>query len=443
MKDLVESKTAKKGFAVDWSPLWKTEDWWTVWLAALIILASIFKLIGKIPAPGGWSGNPLEAFSTSTGWHFLLLFCGLALITFFAAAVMKQKAKEYLLGFPFLFALSLLAFLLGKQAIFAKYQLDNVIWALIIGLIISNTAGRPKWLSETTRTELFIKTGLVLLGAEILFNRIMTLGTYGLGVAWLVTPIVFITMLLLGIKVFKIPSKSLVATISAATSVCGVSAAIAAGSATRAKKEEISYAISISLIFTVLMMIGLPYLIKLAGLGEIVGGALIGGTVDSTGAVVVAGSMLGERAMEVAAVIKMIQNVLIGIIAFFLSLYWVTRVERKALDKKPSILEIWNRFPKFILGFVLASAIFSFVLIPYLGAEEVDAVLKSTKGLRGWFFCLAFVSIGLETNFRKLLELGKGGKPVYLYIVGQLFNIALTLLAALIFFGGRFFPAVF
>jgi uncharacterized integral membrane protein (TIGR00698 family) len=440
MKSLVLSRATSKWFALNWSPLWKAEDWWTVWLATTLIFAAILKLINKIPVPGKWTANPLAALTGASAWQLLLLGCGLGFITFIAVAIMEQNAKKYVTGFPFLFGLSFLAFLLGNQVTFNRYQLDNVIWALVIGLVISNTVGRPKWLAETTRTELFIKTGLVLLGAEILFNRIMVLGTYGLGVAWLVTPVVFLFMFFLGTKILKINSKALVATISAATSVCGVSAAIAAGSATRARKEEISYAISLSLIFTVLMMIGLPYLINLAGLDQVVGGALIGGTVDSTGAVVVSGSILGEKAMEVAAIIKMIQNVLIGVIAFFLSLFWVTRVERTAYDSKPSLLEIWNRFPKFILGFVLASAIFSFILIPALGTLEVGEILKVTKGLRGWFFCLAFISIGLETNFARLLEQGKGGKPVYLYITGQLFNIGLTLLAALIFFGGKLFP---
>ncbi|NLC11592.1 MAG: putative sulfate exporter family transporter [Firmicutes bacterium] len=408
-------------------------------------MAAVLKLVISVPAPGSWHLNPLTAFQAVPFWRFLLLGAGIGAITFFAVNVMEGDGRQYIVGFPLLFALALLAFLLGKQQVLNNYQFDNVIWSLVIGLLISNTVGRPSWLAKTTRTELFIKTGLVLLGAEILCNSIMLLGTYGLGVAWLVTPVVFLFMYIFGTKVLKIKSEPLVATISAATSVCGVSAAVAAGSATRAKKEEIGYAISISLLFTVIMMIGLPYLIRLAGLGEIVGGALIGGTVDSTGAVVVSGAMLGEQALEVAAVIKMIQNVLIGLLAFFLSLYWVTCVERdrNVSHSKPRLIEVWNRFPKFILGFMLASALFSFVLTPYLGSEAVSEILGVTKGFRGWFFCLAFVSIGLETNFLRLLALGKSGKPVYLYITGQLFNIGLTLLAALFFFGGYFFPLPF
>lgn len=443
MNPFSEKKTTAAGRnGINWSQFWQKEDWWTVWIALVLILCALFKVVNSIPVPGRWQTNPLQAFTGTQALNFLLLGAGLALITGLALSAMREKLKPYFFSFPVVFVLSLMAFTLSRQVTLSRYQLDSVIWALLLGLLISNTVGLPRWIAPAARTELFIKTGLVLMGAEILFSRILLLGTYGLGVAWLVTPVVLITMIIMGTKLFKIESKSLVATISAATSVCGVSAAIAAGAATRAKREEISYAISLSLLFTVLMMLILPHLIKLAGLSEAVGGALIGGTIDSTGAVVVAGTMVGEKAMEVAAIIKMIQNTLIGVVAFLLSLYWVTRVERGIADSRSSLLQIWERFPKFIIGFVLASVLFSFVLTPALGAPAVDEILKVTRGLRNWMFCLAFVSIGLESSISRLIALGKGGRPVYLYITGQLFNIALTFLAAWIFFSGRFFPIV-
>lgn len=443
MNTLSQDNTApREKKSLNWSQLWRKEDWWTVWIAVVLILCALFKVVSRIPVPGSWQTNPLQAFSGAQAFNFLLLGAGLALITGLALTFMREKVKPYLMSFPFVFIISLMAFTLSRQVTLNRYQLDSVIWALLLGLLVSNTVGLPRRLAPAARTELFIKTGLVLMGAEILFSRILLLGTYGLGVAWLVTPVVLVSMIFLGNKLFKIESKALVATISAATSVCGVSAAIAAGAATRAKREEISYAISLSLLFTVMMMLVFPALIKLVGLNEAVGGALIGGTIDSTGAVVVAGTMVGEKAMEIAAIIKMIQNTLIGVMAFFLSLYWVTRVERGAADSRPSLLQIWERFPKFIIGFVLASLFFSFVLTPLLGASEVDNILKITRGLRNWLFCLAFVSIGLESSISRLMALGKGGRPVYLYLTGQLFNIILTFLAAWIFFSGRFFPAL-
>ena len=137
----------------------------------------------------------------------------------------------------------------------------------------------------------------------------------------------------------------------------------------------------------------------------------------------------------------MIQNILIGVVAFCVAVFWVTRVERDPHGPKPNAMEIWHRFPKFIVGFVGASLLFSFILVPMLGstAVEKDIIGAMTKTLRGWLFCLAFVSIGLESNFRDLAGQIVGGKPIWLYIVGQSFNLVLTLLAAWLAFGGVLF----
>ncbi len=220
------------------------------------------------------------------------------------------------------------------------------------------------------------------------------------------------------------------------TSVCGVSAAIATGAAVKAKKEEISAAISVSLIVTVIMMLGMPVLIRWMGLSEAIAGAWIGGTVDSTGAVVVAGSMVGPFAMEVAAIVKMLQNALIGLVAFAWALFFVTRVDQEPGTEKLSIKEIWIRFPKFILGFVGASLFMSFVLVPMLGQGEVEGILKVTATARNWLFTLAFVAIGLDSRFANLKEIFTGQKTVKLHLVGQAVNIILSLLASLYFFRG-------
>jgi uncharacterized membrane protein YadS len=246
-------------------------------------------------------------------------------------------------------------------------------------------------------------------------------------------------MWLVGTRWIKLPSKPLTIIIAASTSVCGVSAAIATAAACRAKKEELTLAVGMTMIFTVGMMIGMPALSALLGLSPSVGGAWLGGTIDATGAVVAAGAFLGEEAEKVAAVIKMIQNVLIGVVAFVVAVYWVTKVDRDPTAPRPSLMEIWYRFPKFIVGFVGASLLFSFALLPAVGEAEVADILSQTKVLRGWFFCLAFVSIGLESNFKNLAGQLVGGKPIVLYIIGQSFNILLTLLMAWLAFGGVLF----
>ena len=162
----------------------------------------------------------------------------------------------------------------------------------------------------------------------------------------------------------------------------------------------------------------------------------MGGTIDSTGAVGAAGALLGDEALTVATTVKMIQNVLIGVVAFAVAVYWV-RYQTPAEDNlQPNLGEIWNRFPKFVIGFLLASLAFSLVYSFHpAGKELVGAMISgSTKTLRGWFFCLAFVSIGLETNFKQLSQQFQGGKPLVLYAVGQTLNLCLTLFMAWLMF---------
>jgi len=386
-----------------------------------------------------YAARPVSKGNILFGLLALLFLLGV--LTSIGVGVMGQDSLRYLSGFATVFILAVLADVCAKQYTINSYGLGYAFWALAIGLLISNTIGAPRWLMAGAKTEMYIKTGLVLLGAEILFNKILKLGGPGLFVAWLVTPTVIIFMYLFGTKILKIASNRLVIIIAAATSVCGVSAAIATAASCKAKKEELTLAVGMTLIFTVLMMIFMPMAIKYVGMDLIVGAAWMGGTIDATGAVVAAGAFLGPEAEQVAAVVKMVQNVLIGVVAFCVAVFWVTRVERDPEGPKPSAMEIWYRFPKFIVGFLGASLVFSFILVPALGstAVEKNIIGAMTKTLRGWLFCLAFISIGLESNFRDLAGQVVGGKPIWLYIIGQSFNLVLTLIAAYLAFGGILF----
>lgn len=345
-------------------------------------------------------------------------------------------ARQFLIGFPAVYSLAVLAYMMAGQAVVSAYNLEYALWALLLGLVISNTIGTPQWMRGATRTEFFIKTGLVLLGSEILMSRLLALGLPGVFVAWVVTPIVLITTFWFGQKVLKMESATLNMVISADMSVCGVSAAIASAAACRAKKEELSLAIGLSLSFTVIMMVAMPAVIKYVGMDEVLAGAWMGGTIDSTGAVAAAGEFVGERALEVAATIKMIQNILIGVVAFGIAVFWTTYMDRDP-NSKISVgwSEIWLRFPKFILGFIIASIVFSLIAgVVQDGALWTDASIDFTKNLRGWLFCLAFVSIGLETNYAALKDNLRGGKPLMLYVCGQSLNLALTLAMAYLMF---------
>ena len=352
--------------------------------------------------------------------------------------VMGKSFGQFAVGFVFVFLIAVLAYCAAAQATAKGYGIGYAAWAILFGLIISNTVGTPKWVMPAVLTEYYIKTGLVLLGAEILFGKILTIGVPGIFVAWVVTPIVLVTTYIFGQKIIKVPSKTLNITISADMSVCGVSAAIATAAACRAKKEELTLAVGLSLVFTSIMMILMPAFIKAVGMPEVLGGAWMGGTIDATGAVAAAGAFLGDRALYVAATIKMIQNVLIGVVAFCVAVYWVARVDAVQGQKVP-VSEIWYRFPKFVLGFIAASIVFS-LLYQSVGSDvgytliEHGAIRGMSRLFRGWFFCLAFTSIGLATNFRELGEYFKGGKPLILYVFGQSFNLILTLTMAYIMF---------
>ena len=425
------------------SSLWKNEDWWAIWFGFTLIILALSGVVAKIPAVGKWSDNPIDAFlvikdGVSTGniiLPLLLLMVGLGILMTIGVAFMKsEKIGQFATGFAGIFVLSCLSYWIANQLNVKYWGLSYAMLALLVGLLISNTIGTPAWLKSGAKTEMYIKTGLVLLGAEILFKKIVALGAPGLMVAWIVTPIVVIFMYKFGTSVLKMANKSLVIIIASATSVCGVSAAIATAAACKAKKEDLTLAVGMTLIFTVLMMFFMPLFVKYVGMNHILGAAWMGGTIDSTGAVVAAGSMLGPAAEQVAAVVKMIQNVLIGLVAFFVAIYWVCVVEREPDCPRPSLMEIWYRFPKFVLGFVAASLLFSFVIVPASQGDfsvvEADYIKPITKVLRGWFFCMAFVAIGLESNFKDLASRMEGGKPMILYVIGQSFNIVLTLLVA-------------
>ena len=429
------------------SDLWKKEDWLAVWIGFILIIAAA---VGVITGSFDFSaakfdtwGNGVSLLEQLNGAFFgKLALTALVLGVLFSvgAAIKGDSLKKYIPAYFALFVLAVIVRLISAEFTLNRY-LEWAFWALIVGLLISNTVGVPKWLRPAVQAEYYIKAGLVIMGFSVLFSNIVNFGLYGLGIAWIVTPIVIIFMWYFGTRVLKMDNKPLVITVSTATAVCGTSAAIAVGASSKAKKTDLSLAVSISIIFPVLMMVFEPIIIRAVGLGEVMGGALIGGTVDSTGAVTVAGTVLGEKAQTVAVLVKSIQNILIGFIAFAVAVFFSTHVEKTADgNTKVSAAEIWYRLPKFIIGFFAASLIASFIFVPTVGSETVGAINKVLDQYKNWAFVLAFTSIGLDTNFREIKEQFQGGKPLILYVVGQLFNIVLTFLAVYLLLSGKFFP---
>ncbi len=450
------------------------EDWLVIALGGLVLCACTWMVQGQTDASSGgkpkvinhlkgkiaklepWVDNPIRsvvsdgvvASDVVSGekkekkqyQHFPALVFTWSVLGILLVPVALWKGlrpTEYWIGYLLLSSLGTLAFVMASQKVIKDYNYEYVLWALLLGLLISNTVGVPRLIRPMLIGDTIIKLGLVLLGSEVLFSKLVALGMPGILTSWIVTPVVLITTYWFGQRVLKMESPSLNMVISADMSVCGVSAAIATGAACRAKREEVSYAIGISLLFTSLMMVVQPQFVLWSGMDKNVGAAWMGGTIDSTGAVAAAGALLGKEAETIATTVKMIQNVLIGVIAFAVACYWSLRFGDQPGGTRIGVGEIWRRFPKFVLGFLAASLAFSF-LLPALGTPTaaIDTITKDTvTPLRSWLFCLAFVAFGLETNFRELGKYLKEGKPLFLYVLGQAWSLILSLLMAYLMFG--------
>ena len=442
---------------VDWSNLWKSEDWWSCWLGWLILILAIIGLhevaAGKWAVGGLLPAGPKIAKWTSLAkvfpkgfgagiWQGCGLFVFLAILTMIGGAFMKIDLKRYLPGFLVIFILAFISMIIGKQAFMAKWGISYVLFALIFGLIISNFFKVPQFLKAGGQTEYFIKIGLVCMGAGIFFSDVVRGGFMGLVQAVLVASVVWFMTYYICRK-FGV-SERFSAIISSANAICGVSATIAAGGAIQGDKKEVSYMIAWVLVCAVVLILVMPPLAKWMDLPNNWAGAWVGGVIDNTGAVVAAGGIIGgDAAFKVAAMVKMAQNVLIGLAAFLMALWATMSLDRKDDPnvQRPSFMEIWYRFPKFVIGFVVASIIVSVFVEPASGHKAVKAVGSATKTYRDWLFALCFVSIGLETNFKELVAVG-GGRPAIAYWISQAANAIWTLFITWILWSGTFFTPV-
>ena len=423
---------------IDWSSLWTKEDWWACWIGFLILILAMIGIMPDTVKFGTWPTID-KAFPTGLGviWESVLLFIVLAIASLIGIIVMKKDWKRFIPGFIVIFCLAWLSVFIGKQAVINAWGLEYVIWALIFGLLISNTVGTPGWLKPAVQTEYYIKIGLVCMGATILFSVIMKAGLIGMIQALAVIAAVWFFAYWLGRRLGMAERFS--STMASGVSICGVSASIAAGGAVEGDPKETSYVIAWLLVGAVIMIVIMPPIAKAMNMPSNMAGAWLGGTIDNTGAVVAAGDLMKSKAaLDTAALTKMAQNILIGFAAFFLAIWAALKLEKKSAAEKPSFMEIWYRFPKFIVGFVVASLIASFFIEPVMGAKSAARISALMTNYRTWFFALCFVCIGLETNFKQLLSVG-GGKPAIVYWVAQTFNVVWTLLIVWLLWSGTFF----
>ncbi|MBO9594072.1 MAG: putative sulfate exporter family transporter [Niabella sp.] len=411
--------------------VWMHEDWAIVVLGGLIILLALSGLVIPVPVYSWKNGGELVSTVLSVtnltyiGKQLLIVTPVAAL----AAAITGKPVKTTILVFLVIFMITQMALVLAGNSIMKDLNLEAVIFSLALGLIIGNCFKLPEWFREVLNAELYVKIGLVLLGCSVIFSDVMKAGGLGLVQALVVVLSVWYFAFWLCRKM-KVDD-DLTMMISSAVSICGVSAAIATSGAIKGDSKKLSYVISMVLVTAVPMMIFMPVIANYFHFPEQVTGAWLGGSIDTSGAVVASGSLVGEEALKISTIVKFSQNVLLGIAAFAISVYWTySKSTAAGSQEKPTLRLIWQRFPKFILGFIGASLLFSFVVTP-----EVNASVKNgLKSLQGLWFGLAFTSIGLETRFADLFK-NNSRKPLWAFLIAQLFNVIITLIVAFILFG--------
>jgi len=397
----------------------KNEDWIATLIGCLLVVCVIV-------APGYIPAIP-KSFDTANAWFNIIgLFGLIGLLAALGLKALGQNIRGFLPSFLAVFVLAIGSQLLANIPAIKYIGLESVFFSVLIGLLIRNIFGLPKWLAPAVRSEYFIKAGLVLLGTSVLFGEIMKEGAFGMIQAVVVVFSVWYFSFWLAKKLKVDEEMGLM--LSSAVSICGVSAAIATSGAIKGDGKKLSLVVSLVLVVAIPMMYLMPWLAVKLGLSQEVAGAWLGGTIDTTGAVVAAGKFLGDTAETYSVIIKSAQNVLLGVAALAISIYWSYRGTANK-DLKPSAGILWERFPKFVIGFALASLVFSF----FIPAPEVKALTSTAKGLREMMFSLAFVCIGLETDFRSIFT-KENKKYITTFLVAQLFNILVTLLMAYLLF---------
>lgn len=320
-------------------------------------------------------------------------------------------------------------------------SIEYPVYAIALGFagnaILSLTGVRER-MTAAFRTEFFIKIGLVLLGATINFAIVVrAAGPAVLQAIALITVVFLFTWWFAGWLGIDDRLRALLAS---SLSICGVSAAVAAAGAVQARKEQLAFTATLVIVFAVPSIFLLPWLASLLGLPDAVTGAWIGGNIDTTAAVTAAGAVAGEQPLQIASIVKITQNALLGVVAVLLTLYFAFRVAPSDTDPaaptprpagRSSLSMLWDRFPKFVLGFILASIVAT-VLAESMPAAVLEPRLDAAKELQTWALTLAFVSIGLEFNVASARE--AGWKPVLVFAVATIVNLVVGLGLALLLF---------
>jgi uncharacterized membrane protein YadS len=424
----------------------RNEDWLSILigLSLIAVAAAVFAVGGSIKwlavAPQKWSRLPEAGaqLARDAPRYASLLVIWTALFGA-GAAGLGSAARRFVPAFLAIFITTGLVYLLGLWDQAAHYNLEPPLVALGLGLFVSNTVGVPRWMDAGLRVELYIKTGIVLLGAGLPVTLLIWAGPVAMvqaGIVSLVTfGVIYVCATQLGLD------RRLAATLGTGGAVCGVSGAIAVGGAVGAKKQDISVAISLVVAWAIVMIFLLPLMSRALGLPTGVAGAWIGTSefADAAGLAAAqayggyAGSIPGiaghaDSAVTAFTLMKVIgRDVWIGVWAFVLAFLAATRWERTGVESRASGAEIWRRFPKFVLGFLAASLLVTAFASGYDYAaykkDVIPGLVAPLQALRTWAFTFAFLSIGLTTRLREFVAVG--ARPFIAFTLGVFVNAVL------------------
>jgi uncharacterized integral membrane protein (TIGR00698 family) len=424
-----------------WKELYLKEDWWAIYLGLGIVAATLISFYVGSPLlkslsvlPPSWSdfSRLVEHFSTNIGWYILQFFIWLTVFSI-STKILGFKQAEYIPSFIFLYILSIVIFIIGEYKPLSSNGFEAPLVALLIGLFISNTLPLPKWMDAGFRVEYYIKTGIVLLGATLPFMLVIWAGPIAFLQATIISVVTCLTIYFVANKLFGL-DKRFGAVLGVGAAICGVSAAIAVGGAVKAKKEDISITITLVTIWAIVMIFFIPSFSRMLNLHPATVGAWVGSSefADAAGfaAAVAYGKMVGneEAAVRAFTLMKVIgRDIWLGIWSFAFALIACLKWEKEECGTRPEASEIWWRFPKFVLGFFVASVIITIITSGY---SQVDynkiikpELISPIKNLRSWAFIFCFLSIGLTTRFRELASAGK--KPFWAFTIGVVVNAVL------------------
>ncbi len=409
----------------------KTEDWVITFVSALLLTAAAL-----VPA---WLPALPKSLASLDGWLDAgLLLLIVAAILYLGWALLGRPMRGLLPSLAAVFGISLLAQVTAAIPAVKYYGFESVFFSVIFGLLVRNLLHIPEWMKPAIQSEYYIKIGVVCLGATILFSDVMKSGAFGLVQACLVVAIVWFFAFRLARR-WGVDERTAMV-LSSGLSICGVSAAITAARTAGADDRKLSYIVSLILIVVVPMIYLMPWLASVLlplfiddpEVLQQVAGAWIGGTIDTTSGVAASSAIVGETANAHAVIIKGAQNVLIGVVAFFIALYLSTRSAGGNGSTRPSAGIVWEKFPKFIIGFVAASLVFSLCQSNGLFDKAVEP--KVAKTFSTLFFSLAFVCVGLETRLKEIVS-RENRNVLWTFLAAQSFNIVATLFIAWLFFG--------